>query len=83
MSATAYQLRRRQAAAESIVARFGTAALRKQFIKAAPLACTTPTADALYDAIAGYTDPPGLLALADDIISPKRRPRRRKTETPK
>ena len=38
MTATAFQLRRRQAAAESIVAQLGTAALCKQFIKAAPLA---------------------------------------------
>ena len=80
MTATAHQLRRRRAAAETIVARLGTAALRQRFIKVAPLACPT-TADALYAAIAGYTDPPALLALADDIAPPKRRRARRgKTE---
>ena len=82
MTATAHQLRRRRAAAESIVARLGTAALRTRFIKAAVLACPTPAADALHAAIAGYTDTPALLALADEITSPRRRRRRRrKTET--
>ncbi len=82
MSATAYQLRRRQAAAQDIVAQLGTAALRRQFIKAVPFAIAAPDGDALYAAIAGHTDPPALLALAEEITSSKRRrPRRRKTET--
>lgn len=81
MTATAHQLRRRREAAETIVARLATAAQRKRFIEAAPLVCTTPTADALYHVIAGYTDHPALLSLADDIAAPKRRrPRRSKTE---
>jgi len=81
MTATAHQLRRRREAAETIVIRLATAPLRKRFIKAAPLVCPTPAADALYAAIAGYTDPPTLLALAENIATPKRRrPRRPKTE---
>ena len=82
MTATAHQLRRRRAAAESIVARLGTASLRSRFVEAAVLACPMPAADALYTAIAGYTNTPALLALADDIAPPKRRRRRRRrTET--
>ena len=82
MTATAHQLRRRRAAADTIVARLDTAALRKCFVAAAPLASATPATDALHAAIAGYTDYPALLALADDITSSKRRrPRGRKTET--
>lgn len=81
MTATAHQLRRRRTAAGTIVARLATAPLRKRFIKAAPMVCPAPAADALYAAIAGYTDYVALLALADDIAPPKRRvPRRRKTE---
>lgn len=81
MTATTHQLRRRLEAAETIVARLGTAAQRKRFVKAAPLVCPTSAAAALYAAIAGYTDSPALLALADAIAPPKRRhPRRPKTE---
>ncbi len=84
MTATAHQLHRRREAAGTIIAQLTTAALRKRFIKAAPLVCPTSAADALYAAIASYTDPPSLLALAGDIASPRRRPpRRRKTETTK
>ena len=84
MTATAHQRRRRHEAADTIVARFGTTALRKQFVKAGPLDVTTPTADTLYAAIAAYTDPSVLLALADEIATTKRRrPRRRKTENAK
>lgn len=80
MTATAHQLRRRRAAAETIVARLATAQQRKRFIEAAPLVCAN-AADALYAAISGYTDYPLLLALATDIAPPKRRrARRAKTE---
>lgn len=81
MTATAHQLRRRREAAGTIVARLGTAAQRKRYIKAAPLVCPTSAAEALHAAIACYTDSPALLALADDIAPPKRRRLRRpKTE---
>lgn len=84
MTATAFQLRRRRAAADRIVSQLTTQARRKRFIDAAPIVCDKSDIDALYDAIAGHTDSPLLLALADDIASPKRRtPRRRKTETQK
>lgn len=81
MTATAHQLRRRRAAAATIVERLATTRTRDRFIKAAPLVCFPPTADALYRAIAGYTNSPALLALADEIAPPKRhRARRRNTE---
>ena len=82
MTATAHQLRRRRAAADIIVARLGTASLQKRFVEAAPLAIASPATDALHAAIAGYTDYPTLLGLAEELAPPKRRrPRRRKTET--
>ncbi|MDH3738619.1 MAG: hypothetical protein OER92_05445 [Alphaproteobacteria bacterium] len=84
MTATAYQLRRRLAAADAIVARLFTVRSRKQFIEVAPLVCSSYTPNALHRAIAGYTDLPKLLALADDIAPPKRRRmRRRNTEKSK
>ena len=73
MTATAHQLRRRRAAAATIVERLATTRARDRFIKAAPLVCFPPTADALYRAIASYTDPRSLLALADEITPLKRR----------
>ena len=81
MTATAHQLRRRRAAADAILERLPTVRARNRFIEVAPLVCSPPTADVLYRAIAGYTDSPTLLALADDIAQPNRnRYRRRKTE---
>lgn len=82
MSATAFQLRRRQAAAEAISARLGTASLRRRFIAAVPLDCAEASADALRRAILGFADPQALVALAEDIAAPKRRrARRRRTKT--
>lgn len=82
MSATAFQLRRREAAAARIVARLGTATQRRQFAEVARLSDAAASAETLYHAVAAHTDPPALLALAEDIIAPRRRrSRRRKTET--
>lgn len=73
MSATAHQLRRRLAAAESIAAKLNTKSRRKRFVRAVPLDCATLDQGALYDAIARRTDYLSLIAMADKITSSRGR----------
>ena len=73
MSATAFQLRRRQEAAALIIEQLKTTRNRRRFADAAPIHCAEPSAEAVYAGIASYTDPSELLALAADIARPKRR----------
>ena len=77
MSVTAFQLRRRQAAAEEITGQLDTAARGRRFVKAAALICADMSPGALHAAIAAHTDPAALTALAKDIASAKRRSARR------